>query len=139
MTAGGRILSRETCPVPVVFACPAVNADRPGRPVLNSGHFGFDIVPLGFLRSAVDSIAFIGELASQIAYVARITRESSPVLHKTKPISSRVKPSQSPLSQIVTSIFRSRPRRRNKPCAKLSWCNSAGVILPGQRLATRPE
>jgi len=26
-----------------------------------------------------------------------------------------------------------------KACAKLSWCNSAGVILPGQRLATRPE
>jgi len=28
---------------------------------------------------------------------------------------------------------------QNRLCAKLSWCNSAGVILPGQRLATRPE
>ena len=30
-------------------------------------------------------------------------------------------------------------KMRNEPCAKLSWCNSAGLILPGQRLAARPE
>ncbi len=38
---------------------------------------------------------------------------------------------------ILTSGFS--PIMRNEPCAKLSWCNSAGPILPGQRLAARPE
>jgi hypothetical protein len=28
---------------------------------------------------------------------------------------------------------------QNKPCAKQSWCNSAGFNLPGQRIASRPE
>ncbi len=31
------------------------------------------------------------------------------------------------------------PIMQNEPCAKLSWCNSAGLILPGPRLAARPE
>ena len=34
---------------------------------------------------------------------------------------------------------RSQPKIQNEPCAKLSWCSPAGVILPGQRSAARPE
>jgi len=50
-------------------------------------------------------------------------------------------PGKNPKSRSKAEI----PARRdnlimqNKPCAKLSWCNSAGFILPGQRLAARPE
>jgi len=37
-------------------------------------------------------------------------------------------------SCILTYLF-----YQNEPCAKRSWCNSAGLNLPGQRIASRPE
>jgi len=53
----------------------------------------------------------------------------------------RISPSPPPprALQMSSALYKSPPFMQNKPCAKLSWCNSAGVILPGQRLATRPE